>query len=142
LDRCRECAITSDFERWIAFRGILTWKSNALCDRAATTPTAMPNHQPLIVDLGMSDTEYLNQLAQGHDPVKAYRNQSYQTVLTSYGIPMVTAAHIAPLMEKLDCSIAEKLLVNHALHHIWQQLTGQGSEPGVRVPEALGQGDR
>lgn len=85
----------------------------------------MSKHQPLIVDLGMSDTDYLEQLAQGHDPVKAYRNQSYQTVLTNYGISTATATHIAPLIDKLDCSIEEKLLVNQALKHVWHQLIGQ-----------------
>ncbi|XGV94550.1 MAG: hypothetical protein ACAF41_17560 [Leptolyngbya sp. BL-A-14] len=85
----------------------------------------MPTHQPLVVDLGMSDTDYLEQLAQGHDPVKAYCNQSYQAALTGYGIPTATAAQIAPLIDKLDCSIEEKLLLNQAIRHIWHQLIGQ-----------------
>ncbi|MBW4473492.1 MAG: hypothetical protein KME45_24415 [Stenomitos rutilans HA7619-LM2] len=96
-----------------------------ICDRAITTNTVMSTHQPLVVDLGMSDTDYLEQLAQGHDPVKAYRNQSYQTVLLSYGIPLATAAQITPLIDKLDCSIEEKMLVNQTLKHIWHQLIGQ-----------------
>jgi hypothetical protein len=94
-------------------------------DCAITTHTAMPTHQPPVVDLGMSDIEYLEQLAQGHDPVKAYRNQSYQAVLTSYGISTATAAHIAPLIDKLDCSIEEKLLLNQTVRHIWHQLIGR-----------------
>lgn len=100
-------------------------KAPMLRDRAITTHTAMPTHQPPVIDLGMSDIEYLEQLAQGHDPVKTYRDQSYQAVLTDYGLPAATAARIAPLIDKLDCSIEEKLLLNQALRHIWHQLIGQ-----------------
>lgn len=85
----------------------------------------MQTHQPLVVDLRMSDTDYLEQLAQGYDPVKAYRNQSYQALLTSYGISTTTAAHVAPLIDKLDCSIEEKILVNQTLKRLWHHLTGQ-----------------
>lgn len=93
----------------------------------------MQTHQPLVVDLGMSDVDYLTQLAQGHDPVKAYRDQSYQIVLTSYGLSPATAVHIAPLIDKLDCSVEEKLLVNQTLKHIWQQLIGRTGLATLRV---------
>lgn len=85
----------------------------------------MLENQPVIVDLGMSDSEYLQQLAQGNDPVKAYCNQAYHSVLMHYGLSAATASHIAPLLDKLDCSIEEKLLVNQTLRHIWHQLTKQ-----------------
>jgi hypothetical protein len=85
----------------------------------------MPENQPVIIDLGMSDAEYLHQLACGIDPVQEYCQQSYQTVLMSYGIPATSATRIAPLIDKLDASIEEKLQVNRALKAIWYQLTGQ-----------------
>lgn len=84
----------------------------------------MPNAQPVIVDLGMSDVEYLQCLAQGNDPVKKHRDISYERALIKYGIPPMQAQQIAPLLEKLDCSIEEKIQVNQALKHIWHRLTG------------------
>ena len=81
--------------------------------------------QPIIVNLAMSDADYLQQLACGHDPVKAYRDQLYQTVLQNYGMSTATATTVAPLIDKLDCSIEEKLLVNQSLKYLWHQLTGQ-----------------
>jgi hypothetical protein len=83
------------------------------------------NSQPLIVDLGMSDTEYLELLAQGRDPVKAFRDKVYEMELVAYGITIDEAQQIAPLLEKKYCSIAEKILVNRALKQIWQRLTKQ-----------------
>ncbi|PSB24798.1 hypothetical protein [Stenomitos frigidus] len=85
----------------------------------------MPEEQPIIVDLGMSDHDYLQQLACGCNPVKAYRDQLYQTVLINYGMTAVGATSVAPLIDKLDCSIEEKLVVNQSLNYLWQQLTGQ-----------------
>jgi hypothetical protein len=85
----------------------------------------MPTHQPAIVDLGLSDTNYLEQLARGHDPVKEYHDQLYETVLMNYGIQPAAALAVAPLMDKLDCSIEERLLVNQSLKCLWHQLTGQ-----------------
>lgn len=84
----------------------------------------MPNAQPVVVDLEMSDVEYLQCLAQGIDPVKQYRDISYERVLIRYGISPTQARQIAPLLEKLDCSIEEKIQVNQVLKHIWHQLTG------------------
>lgn len=82
----------------------------------------MPN-KPVVVDLGMSDIEYLQCLAQGQDPVKHYRDKSYESALLNYGVPATEAQRVAPLFEKLDCSIEEKILVNQALRRIWQRLT-------------------
>lgn len=83
----------------------------------------MPTNQPVIVDLGMSDTEYLQLLAQGIDPVKAYQDQFYESALIRYGIVPLEARQVAPLIDKLDCSIEERLQVNQVLEFIWKQLT-------------------
>ena len=85
----------------------------------------MPKEQTIIVDLAMSDSDYLQQLACGCDPVKAYHDQLYQTVLINYGLSAAAATAVAPLIDKLDCSIEEKLLVNQSLKSLWHQLTGQ-----------------
>lgn len=85
----------------------------------------MQAEQPVIVDLGMSDTEYLAYLAQGKDPVKAQKDQLYQVALLNYGMPLEQAMAVAPLFEQPGCSISEKILMNQALDYIWQRLTGQ-----------------
>ncbi len=81
------------------------------------------NKQPLIVDLGMSDTEYLEWLAIGKDPVRAVWDKAYETELVGYGITIDEAQRVAPLLDKRDCSIAEKILVNCALKQVWKRLT-------------------
>lgn len=88
----------------------------------------MPDPQPIVIDLGMSDGEYLEQLAQGKDPLKVHRDRLYTAALVRYGIPEADAAKIAPSLDKLECSIAEKIQVNQALRHIWQRLTGQSPD--------------
>ena len=85
----------------------------------------MLEEQTIIVDLAMSDNDYLQRLAYGCDPVKAYHDQLYQTVLINYGLSAVAATAVAPLIDKLDCSIEEKLLVNQSLQYLWHKLTGQ-----------------
>ncbi len=77
------------------------------------------NSQPLIVDLGMSDAEYLELLAIGRNPA---RDCSYERELTSYGVMLDEARRVAPLLDKRDCTIAEKILVNQALRQIWKRL--------------------
>ena len=92
----------------------------------------MLNHQPVmqpaVIDLEMSDMEYLQLLAQGIDPVKTYCDQSYQTILMNYGLPTAEAQTVAPLFDKVGCSIEEKILVNQTLKRLWQQLIGQPAE--------------
>jgi hypothetical protein len=73
-----------------------------------------------VIDLEMSDTEYLELLAQGRDPV---REQFYAKELISYGFTLIEAKEVAPLFEKKECSIAEKILVNRALNRVWEVVT-------------------
>ncbi len=80
----------------------------------------MENSQSLVVDLGLSDTEYLTLLAEGRDPV---REQRYVSELTSYGCDRTLAQQAAPLFDKLGCSIEEKILTHQVLHWLWKQLT-------------------
>lgn len=81
------------------------------------------NNQPLIIDLGMSDTEYLEWLAIGKDPVRVVWDKAYETELVGYRIMIDEARRVAPLLDKRDCSIAEKILVNRALKQVWKRLT-------------------
>lgn len=80
----------------------------------------MLGSQPIILDLGMSDTEYLQLLAEGRDPI---REQAFEAELIRYGISPEEARQLAPLFEKLDCSVEEKIWVNRALRHIWRCLS-------------------
>ncbi len=82
----------------------------------------MPGNHSQVVDLGMSDMEYLSLLAQGRDPV---REKLYEAELIYYGISPGDAQRLAPLLDKADCSIEEKLQVNRMLKHIWQCITRQ-----------------
>lgn len=83
----------------------------------------MRTNQPIVVDLGMSDIQYLELLANGENPIQTFHHQAYEAALLCYGIPASQACQIAPLFEKSDCSIEEKISVNQALRHIWQWLT-------------------
>jgi hypothetical protein len=80
------------------------------------------SNQPLVVDLGMSDVEYLELLAKGEDPVKRFRDQAYEVELLGYGISAEQARRTAPLIEKQYCSIEEKICINQTLWHIWAWL--------------------
>jgi hypothetical protein len=75
---------------------------------------------PIVVDLEMTDTEYLERLTQGRNPV---REQIYAQQLLGYGFSLTEAQRIAALFEKTDCSIAEKIAVNRALKQVWKHLT-------------------
>jgi hypothetical protein len=73
---------------------------------------------PDILDLGMSDEEYLQLVAQGRNPVQEYlcaRN------LIRAGIPAVEADRVARLLKKQDCSPEEEAIVQKA----WQQVRNQ-----------------
>ena len=80
----------------------------------------MSSHQPSVIDLEMSDIEYLNLLSQGRNPVQ---EQTYVSELVAYGFTLGEAKKVAPLFEKKECSISEKILVNRALKRIWVTLT-------------------
>lgn len=82
----------------------------------------LQSHAPQIIDLGMSDEEYLALLAQGRDPVKEQRYQAYEQELIAYGIAPAIAQQVAPLFEKAYPSIAERILVAQVLKQVWQQL--------------------
>lgn len=86
----------------------------------------------MIVDLGMSDTEYLQYLARGEDPVKQHRDGFYVSALVKYGVSEAEAHRVAPLLDRLDCSIEEKLLVNQALRQIWNRLLACKKGLGTR----------
>ena len=65
----------------------------------------------------MSDTEYLNLLSQGRDPV---RETLYIQELTAFGFTSDYTQQVAPLFDKPDCTIAEKLLVNTVAWIFWE----------------------
>lgn len=73
----------------------------------------------IVVDLEMSDTEYLELLTQGRNPVCEH---IYTQQLSGYGFSLTEARQLAPLFEKVDCSIAEKIAVNCALKQLWNHL--------------------
>ena len=75
--------------------------------------------QPIVVDLEMSDLEYLELLTQGRNPI---REQSYTQQLISFGFDLTEAKQIAPLFEKEEASIAEKIVVSCALKQVWNCL--------------------
>lgn len=75
--------------------------------------------QPIVVDLQMSDTEYLELLAQGRDPV---REQFYARELIAYGYTLAEAQRFAPLFDKPNCSIAERIMISRVLKQIWKRL--------------------
>ncbi|MDX2097921.1 MAG: hypothetical protein SFW36_09105 [Leptolyngbyaceae cyanobacterium bins.59] len=77
------------------------------------------SRQPLIVDLQMSDQEYLELLAAGRDPV---REQWYVAELVHYNIPVEKARSLAPLFTKTERTLEEKIQVGNAIHFIWEQL--------------------
>jgi hypothetical protein len=73
----------------------------------------------IVVDLEMSDTEYLELLTQGRNPVC---EQIYTQQLSNYGFSLTEAQQLAPLFEKAECSIAEKIALNQALKQVWNHL--------------------
>lgn len=80
------------------------------------------NNQPQIIDLGMSDEEYLELLAQGRDPVKEMRDQAYEQELLRYGISNEEARQVAPLLDQFYCSIEERILIAKVLKQVWERL--------------------
>nr|WP_290222059.1 hypothetical protein [Trichocoleus desertorum] len=84
-----------------------------------------PNNQPQIIDLGMSDEEYLELLAQGRDPVKEMKDQAYEQELLRYGISSEEARQVAPLLDQFHCSIEERILIARVLKQVWHQLIFQ-----------------
>jgi hypothetical protein len=83
------------------------------------------NHPPQIIDLGMSDEEYLELLAQGRDPIKEMRDQVYEQELLRYGIASEEARRVAPLLDQFHCSIEERILVAKVLKQVWGRLVLQ-----------------
>lgn len=73
---------------------------------------------PEILDLGMSDEEYLQLVAQGRNPVQEHlcaRN------LIRAGVPAAEAAWVAQLLKKQCCSPEEEAVVQKA----WQRVRSQ-----------------
>ena len=75
--------------------------------------------QPIVVDLEMSDAEYLELILQERNPIL---EQSYAQQLIRFGFDLTEAKQIAPLFEKKECSIAEKIAVNRVLKQVWNRL--------------------
>lgn len=90
-----------------------------------TVPHHSQNCQPQIIDLGMSDEEYLELLAQGRDPVKEMRDQAYEQELLRYGISSEEARRVAPLLDQFHCSIEERILIARVLKQVWYRLIFQ-----------------
>ncbi|BAU13206.1 hypothetical protein LEP3755_37450 [Leptolyngbya sp. NIES-3755] len=80
----------------------------------------MQTSQSIVVDLEMTDIEYLELLAQGRNPIQ---EQSYAQQLICFGFDFTEAKQIAPLLDKQESSIAEKIAVNRALKQVWNRLT-------------------
>jgi hypothetical protein len=75
--------------------------------------------QSVMVDLEMSDTQYLELLAQGRNPIQ---EQSYTQQLIGFGFNLTEAKEIAALFDQKETSIAEKIAVNRALKQVWNRL--------------------
>jgi len=71
-----------------------------------------------ILDLGLSDDEYLQMIAQGRDPVQ---EKILAINLSRAGVPAAEAAQVAPLLKKLCCSPQEEALVKK----VWQRVRSQ-----------------
>lgn len=74
----------------------------------------------IVVDLEMSDTEYLELLTCGRNPV---HEQVYTQQLIGYGFTQTEAKQVAALFDQPYCSISEKIVVNQALRQVWNHLT-------------------
>ncbi len=68
---------------------------------------------PRILDLGISDEEYLQLIAQGRDPV---REHLYAKNLIRAGVPKAEAYQAVPLLAKSNLSTDEEAFVKK----IWQ----------------------
>lgn len=79
----------------------------------------MQTSQSIVVDLEMSDIEYLELLTQGRNPIQ---EQSYTQQLVCFGFDLTEAKQIAPLFDQQESSIADKIAVNRALKQVWNRL--------------------
>lgn len=70
-----------------------------------------------ILDVGMSDYEYLQLIAQGRDPVQ---EKICERNLIRAGVSPDEAHQVAPLFKKPKCSTEEEALVRR----IWMQVLG------------------
>lgn len=70
---------------------------------------------PEIWDLGMSDEEYLQLLAEGRDPIQ---EKICERNLVRAGVSPEYARRAAPLLKKVNRSADEELLVKD----VWQQV--------------------
>lgn len=73
----------------------------------------------IVVDLEMSDIQYLELLNQGRNPI---HEQIYAHQLIDYGFSLAEAKQAASLFDKSHCSISEKIVVNQALKQVWNYL--------------------
>ena len=73
---------------------------------------------PEILDLGMTDEEYLHLVEQGIDPVQ---EQICAKNLIRAGVPAEEAYQVAPLLKKLNHSPNEEALVTK----VWQRVRSQ-----------------
>ncbi|HEY9845234.1 MAG TPA: hypothetical protein V6D03_03465 [Candidatus Caenarcaniphilales bacterium] len=83
----------------------------------------MENHNhdqtmPQLLDLDMSDEEYLHQTAQGRDPVQ---ERICLKNLIRAGVAPEAAYQVLPLMKKPDRSCEEEALVRK----VWQRVRSQ-----------------
>lgn len=72
---------------------------------------------PEIIDLGMSDDEYLRLIAQGRDPIQ---EKICEKNLIRAGVPPGEARQAAPLLKKSVCSVDEQALVRS----VWKRVLG------------------
>ena len=72
---------------------------------------------PEILNLGLSDEEYLQRIAQGRDPVQEYICEQN---LIRAGVPPETAHEVAPLLKKSNHSSDEEALVKR----VWKRVLG------------------
>lgn len=73
---------------------------------------------PKVLDMGMSDEEYLQLIAQGREPAQ---EQILVRNLVNAGVPQEEAYQVAPLLKKLDRSSEEEALVKK----VWQRVRSQ-----------------
>jgi len=71
-----------------------------------------------ILDLGISDEEYLQLIAQGRDAVQ---EQILTINLIRAGVPAVEAIQVTPLLKKARCSPQEEALIKK----VWQRVRSQ-----------------
>ncbi|MDZ4877047.1 MAG: hypothetical protein CLLPBCKN_006482 [Chroococcidiopsis cubana SAG 39.79] len=71
-----------------------------------------------ILDLGISDEEYLQLIAQGRDAVQ---EQILIVNLIRAGVPALEAIQVAPMLKKSGCSSQEKALIQQ----VWQRIRSQ-----------------